>query len=513
MNHMGKGSGTSDERVGLPLAGAGNTSVDLLQARKEKLAAIEADGINAFPYSYEGTVAVEVIQARYTDLSEDTDTDERYRVAGRIAARRGQGKIAFIDLIDRSGKIQLQSKVDVLGEDHQRLIDLDLGDIIGAEGLVCRTKRGELSLRLESFELLAKTLRPPPDKLAGLQDTETRYRQRELDLMSNAETRARFIARAKIIRGVRGYLDDAGFIEVETPILQPLYGGAAAKPFTSYHNSLDQNFYLRIAPELYLKRCIVGGLERVYEVGKDFRNEGLSKRHNPEFTMLEWYEAYADYQTTAHRAEELVRSLAGQVSYQGDIDFDKPFGRETLREAIAGRAGIDIMEYPEAESLRAAATERGLTLPEEIATWPQMVDEIVSKHVEPALVNPTFLMDYPKELSPFAKTHREDDRLTERFELVMGGMEVANAFTELNDPREQRKRLLEQAAYRQSGDDEAPPYDESFIRALEYGMPPTGGIGIGIDRITMLLTNQETIREVVLFPTLKHRPQEDNNKK
>jgi lysyl-tRNA synthetase class 2 len=411
--------------------------------------------------------------------------------------------MAFLDLVDRSGRIQLQARVDELGEERMELLlDLDLGDLIGVDGTAFNSRRGELSLRVTDFALLAKSLRPPPDKHHGLTDTETRFRHREADLMSNEESRQVFLTRARMVSAIRRYLDAEGFIEVETPILQPLYGGAAARPFTTHHNALDRDLYLRIASELYLKRLIVGGLERVYEIGKNFRNEGLSHKHNPEFTMLEWYEAYADYMDVAEHFEALMRFVAREVGYDGPLDFQSPWRRETLAGAIETRTGIDIRAHRDRDSLAAAMTARGLPVPE-TDTWPQLVDELVSKHVEPTLIQPTFLFDYPVEISPLAKRHRSEPGMVERFEAFINGIEVANAFSELNDPDDQRDRFEEQRALAASGDEEAQPYDENYIQALEYGMPPTGGIGFGIDRLAMMFTGQGTIREVVLFPAMR----------
>jgi len=349
--------------------------------------------------------------------------------------------------------------------------------------------------------VLAKSLRPPPDKHHGLQDIELRQRRRELDLIANEETRALFIARSKAISAVRRHLDDAGFIEVETPILQPLYGGALARPFTTHHNALDRTLYLRIATELYLKRLIVGGLERVYEIGKNFRNEGISFKHNPEFTVLEFYEAYADYDDVAARLEALVADVAANVDTSAsEIDFTAPWRRVTLRDAIRDATGVDFMAHRDRAALAAAIGDR---LPTADRSWPQLVDDLLSKFVEPDLQQPTFLMDYPVELSPLAKAHRSEPGLVERWEAFCGGMEIANAFTELNDPDEQRERFDAQLRLAAAGDDEAQPYDEIFVEALEQGMPPTGGVGVGIDRLVMALTGRRSIRDVVLFPAMR----------
>jgi lysyl-tRNA synthetase class 2 len=446
-------------------------------------------------------VPIAQVRAAFGGLEAGAETDERRRIAGRLVARRGQGKMAFLDLEDRSGRIQIQSKIDVLGpERHERLLSLDLGDLIGVDGRIFCSRRGELSVQVEDFAVLAKSLRPPPDKFHGVQDVELRFRRRELDLIGNPETRELFIARAKVISTVRRYFDDAGFIEVETPVLQPLYGGALARPFITHHNQLDRDLYLRIATELYLKRCIVGGLERVYELGKNFRNEGVSHKHNPEFTMIEWYEAYADYLDEARRLEEVVGRVAEAVGYEGEIDWSGPWRRVTLRDAIRDETGIDVMAHPDAASLAAAIGDR---IPTEGLSWPQLVDDLLSKFVEPKLVQPTFVMDYPKELSPFAKDHRSEPGLVERWEAFAGGIEIANAFTELNDPDEQRRRFEAQVRLSLGGDEEAQPYDEAFVEALEQGMPPTGGVGLGIDRLVMLMTGRRSIREVVLFPAMR----------
>jgi lysyl-tRNA synthetase, class II len=471
--------------------------------RRRKLQALRGAGVEPFPHEFDGVEPIASIKERFGALAPGEETESRHRVAGRISARRGQGRMAFLDVVDRTGRIQLQARVDELGEAGMRLLlELDLGDVIGVEGTMFSTRRGELTLRVERFELLAKSLRPPPEKRHGLKDVELRHRHRELDLIANEQVRELFITRSRVIAAIRRFLDAEGFIEVETPVLQPLYGGAAARPFTTHHNALDRTLYLRIATELYLKRLIVGGLERVYELGKDFRNEGVDTTHNPEFTMLEWYEAYADYEDVAGRFERLVAYVASEVGYEGPIDFTPPWGRARLADAICERTGINILGLRERDELAEAMRGAGYGV-EEDDNWPQLVDELLSKRVQPTLTEPTFLLDYPVELSPFAKRHRSAEGLVERFEAFAGGIEIANAFTELNDPDEQRRRFEAQQALAAAGDEEAQPYDEAFLHALEYGMPPTGGIGVGIDRLVMLLTGQQSIREVVLFPAMR----------
>jgi lysyl-tRNA synthetase, class II len=454
--------------------------------RRAKLERLREQGVDPFPHQFEAVVPTSEI---VDDLEPGQETDRAYRVAGRMVARRDQGGAAFIDLVDREGKIQLHAKRDVLGEESfERLVSLDIGDLVGVDGTAFKTRRGQLSLLVTDWKLLAKSLRDVPKEHYGIENVETRYRHRELDLIANAETRELFILRTRIVRAIRRRLDERGFLEVETPILQPLYGGALARPFTTHHNQLDRDFFLRIADELYLKRLIVGGLERVYEIGKDFRNEGISHKHNPEFTMLEWYEAYADYNDIANRLEELISYVAEDVGYDGPVDFSRPWKRITLRDAIRDKTGIDILA--------------GEELPGE-GTWAKRVDGLLSHQVEPELQNPTLIMDYPKELSPFAKDHRSEEGLVERFEGFAGGMEFTNAFTELNDPDEQRARFEQQRADQAKGDEETQPYDEDYIEALEHGMPPTGGIGIGIDRLTMIMSGRHSIREVVLFPAMR----------
>src|SRR5579884_2093319 len=378
-------------RGGSPMEGEPS---DVFAVRRRKLDALRAEGVDPFPAEFPGVEPIAHVRNQHGSLEAGQETTTAHRVAGRIAARRGQGRMAFLDLVDRSGRIQLQARVDELGEEGMsQLLELDLGDLIGVDGVAFVTRRGELSLRVTAYVVLAKSLRPPPEKRHGLKDVETRFRHRELDLLANQEVREVFLTRARVISAVRRYLDGEGFVEVETPVLQPLYGGALARPFTTHHNALDRTLYLRIATELYLKRLIVGGLERVYELGKDFRNEGVDTTHNPEFTMLEFYEAYADYNVVADRCERLVSHVASAVGYDGELDFASPWRRERLLDAIRERTGIDVHEHRERDSLAAEMKARGLSVPDG-DSWPQLVDELVSKHVEPALVEPTFLLDY-----------------------------------------------------------------------------------------------------------------------
>jgi lysyl-tRNA synthetase class 2 len=485
----------------------------LIKERRRKLEELRSADIDPFPPSFPGRVPVSDVLERHSGLADGEEAGEQFRLAGRLTGRRGHGNAAFLDLTDRSGQLQLHARRDVLGDDYERLVGLDLGDVIGVEGVPFRTRRGELSLRVDAWALLAKSLRPPPDKYHGLTDVEQRYRHRELDLIANEEARELFVQRTRMVSAVRRFLDERGFLEVETPVLQPLYGGALARPFTTHHNVLDRTLYLRIATELYLKRLIVGGLEQVYELGKDFRNEGVSHKHNPEFTMLETYEAYADYMDVAAMTEELVAHVARetigtlQVEREGQtIDLTPPWRRMSLRDAVRDETGIDIVEAHERESLLRAMRDAGIDASPEPGTgWGKLVDELLSKRVEPQLVQPTFLLDYPVELSPFARPHRSEPGLVERFEGFVGGIEIANAFTELNDPDEQRRRFEQQQRLQAAGDEEAQPFDEDFLRALEQGMPPTGGLGLGIDRLLMVIAGRHSIREVVLFPALRDR--------
>src|SRR5436305_2289873 len=418
----------------------------VLEDRREELERIREAGIEPFPHGFSGREEIGEVRVAHEGLAPGVETESRHRVAGRIVARRGHGKACFLDIRDGSGQIQLHARQDLLGQEaYALLVDLDLGDIVGAEGTAVTTRRGgDLSLSIDHWRLLAKSLRPPPDKFHGLEDTETRFRRRELDLIANEESRRAFRARARTISELRRWLAEHGFMEVETPVLQPLYGGALARPFTTHHNALDRDFYLRIATELYLKKRVVDGIDRVYELGKDFRNEGVSHKHNPEFTMLEWYEAYADYEKTAHDLEMLVAEVAERVlgttkvqRGETEIDFKPPWRRITLRQAILERAGIDIVEHPTREALAKAMGSE----PDPKEGWGKLVDGLLSKEVEPGLIQPTFIFDYPVELSPFAKRHRSEEGMVERWEAFVGGVEVANSFTELNDPDEQRRRF------------------------------------------------------------------------
>jgi lysyl-tRNA synthetase class 2 len=431
----------------------------------------------------------------------ETGTDD-VRLAGRVLARRGHGRIAFLDLVDRSGKIQL-----VAQEMRDVVQQLDLGDIVGVSGHPLKTKRGEPSVSVTQLELLAKIRAPLPDTFHGLTDVEQRHRRRYLDLLMNEETRADFLLRARMVSAIRRTLDEDGFVEVETPVLQPRYGGAFARPFVTRSNELDQTLYLRIATELYLKRLIVGGLERVYELGKDFRNEGVSFKHNPEFTMLEWYEAYADYEDTMRRIENLVERVAVEtigetaVSFRGhEIDLKAPWKRVRFVDAFAEH-GLWTRDTGE---LRARLDEREVDTTAD-KTWAQLVDHALSHFIEPTFIQPTILYDYPIELSPFARVTDDDDRIVERFEYYVGGMELGNAFTEINDAEEQAERFELQAHEGAGGNVEAEQGDPDYVRALAYGMPPTGGLGLGIDRLAMVFTGKESIRDVILFPALRER--------
>jgi lysyl-tRNA synthetase class 2 len=489
------------------------------EARRAKLAALAERGVRPFTYRYERSHLAAAALALYDDaMGED---GPEVAVAGRLMSLRSQGKTSFGHLEDASGRIQLYCKRDLLGDGYDLVRLLDLGDFVGVKGRLFRTRAGEVTLRAERLELLAKSLRPLPlgktrsdgedaTTFGGLQDPEVRYRQRYADLAVHPEVREVFHLRARVIRALRALLDGRGFLEVETPILQPLYGGAAARPFVTHHNALDMPLFLRIADELYLKRLVVGGLERVYEIGHDFRNEGMDRTHNPEFTMLECYQAYADYHDIMELTEALVagvfRECVGTlvVERQGvQLDFTPPWPRLRFLEAVQRWAGLDLKTAPERD-LRAALVRAGADAGEvEELAGGRLMDEIFKTFVEPRLVQPTFIVDYPKPLSPLAKEHREDPWLTERFELFVLGRELANAFSELNDPDDQRSRFEDQGRQRAAGDEEAQHLDADYIRALEYGMPPTGGLGLGVDRLMMLVADQPSIRDVILFPAMR----------
>ncbi len=499
----------------------------VLRHRREKLAQIEAAGINPFAYTFNRThssaAAIEDFEA--TESAETLDEHGHgasHSVAGRVVGWRGHGKSAFAHIEDGFGRIQLYFKKDVLGDEaFEQLGLLDVGDWIGVSGPTFRTRTGEVSVRVDGWELLTKSLRPLPfakrevdaesgetREYSGFQDQESRYRQRYADLAVHPEVREVFRTRTRIVQALRTYLDGQEFLEVETPALQPLYGGATARPFVTHHNALDMQLYLRIADELYLKRLIVGGFERVYEISKDFRNEGLSRFHNPEFTMLEFYQAFADYHDMMDTVEGLLVHVADTVlgtralSFQGtDFTLEPPFARISLTDALSEAMGESVVDATD-DRLRERAQALGL---DDLITAGRgkLIDKLFGELVQPGLVQPTFVLDHPVELSPLAKVHRTRPGLTERFELFIAGEEIANAFSELNDPIDQRGRFEGQVALKTAGDDEAQALDEDYIRALEYGMPPTGGVGVGVDRLVMLLTDQASIRDVLLFPTMR----------
>ncbi|MCX8126086.1 MAG: lysine--tRNA ligase [Dehalococcoidia bacterium] len=480
------------------------------QQRLKKLERLRARGIDPYPYSFQRSHRINEALALFLGMEKGAGQLPSLKLAGRLMAMRSMGKASFGDINDGSAKVQLFFRKDKLGERYDVLDDLDLGDIIGASGKLFRTRTGEVTLEVEDFQVLAKSLRPLPEKWHGLVDTDIRYRRRYLDLIVNEDVRATFLKRSTIITAVRQFFNQRGFIEVETPVFQPVAGGAAARPFVAHYHALGEDLYLRIALELYLKRLIVGGLDRVYEIGRVFRNEGIDARHSPEFTMLEAYQAYADYFDIMRLTEELLEHIVltvfgrSEIEYGGKvISLKPPYTRLDYREAMKQFWGRDIDMYPDTESLRSAMAEDGMTV-EPQKDRGKLLEELVSTYIEPNLVQPTFLIDHPVETAPLAKRHRSNPKLVERFELYIGGMEIANAFTELNDPLDQRDRFKEQVRSR-GVDSEEEVIDEDFLMALEQGMPPTGGLGIGIDRLVMLLTNRQSIREVVLFPQLKSR--------
>ena len=481
---------------------------EFIKVRCEKLRKLREERIEPYPHRYKTTHKAREIWERYKRLKNGEEAKgSKVSLAGRIMSKRGHGKSGFAHIMDESGKIQVYAKFDVVGEKRYGLYkSLDIGDFIGVEGRVFKTRTGEITVLVKDFTLLAKSLRPLPEKWHGLRDVETRFRQRYIDLIMNPEIKETFLKRSRITSLIRDFLDKKGFLEIETPMMQPIPGGAAATPFITHHKALHRDLYLRIAPELYLKRLIVGGMERVYEINRNFRNEGISTRHNPEFTMLELYQAYSDYGDLMELTEELFAKIAREVlgtlkiEYQGKrIDLKAPWKRLTLKNALKKYTNLDIDRIKDIER---EAEGLGLKL-EEGLTRAQVIDHIAREFVEPRLIQPTFITDYPRELSPLAKAKRNNPNLAERFELFIGTLELANAYSELNDPILQRERLREQLALRWAGSEETHMMDEDFLRALEYGMPPCAGLGLGIDRLVMLFTDSPSIRDVILFPHMR----------
>ncbi len=486
------------------------TETDLneqMQVRLDKMHKIEEKGLKPFGYRYEFTHRSGDVKENFDALSE---AETEVKLAGRVMAIRGHGKTCFMDMQDKDGRIQVYVRKDVLGEENYALIKMmDIGDTVGVTGTVFRTRMGEVSIKAVALEMLSKSLRPLPEKWHGLKDVETRYRQRYVDLIVNPDVRDTFVKRSQIIRSVRDVLDSHGFLEVETPILNTIAGGAAARPFISYHNALDMQVYMRIAPELYLKRLIVGGMDRVYELGRVFRNEGIDNRHNPEFTSVEIYQAFADYRDMMDLTEEVVVKTAEKVlgttkiNYEGtEIELASPWKRISMIDAVKEYAGKDFTNVTDLEEARAMAKELNVEVE---ATWGigKIINACFEEYVEDKLIQPTFITGHPKEISPLAKSNPENPEITDRFEAFIYGREICNGFTELNDPIDQRERFLKQVEERANGDEEANMMDEDFVTALEYGLPPTGGLGIGIDRLVMFLTNSSTIRDVLFFPTMK----------
>ena len=482
----------------------------LRQQRLQKLEQLRQLGIDPYPYKYTLDTFAADIHKKYEDVPDIPEGAHHVRMAGRLMTKRDHGKSGFAHLQDTTDQIQIYVLRDKVGEEkysvYQKLIDV--GDIVGVAGTVFRTRKGEVTVMVETLELLCKTLRNLPEKWHGLRNIEIRYRQRYVDLMVNPPVREVFRARTQILDSIRQTLNNADFLEVETPVLQPLYGGASAQPFTTYHNALDRTLYLRISNELYLKRLVAGGFDRVYEFSRDFRNEGIDRDHSPEFTMMEVYQAYADYHDMMNLAENLIVSAATavlgttQINYQGNlIDLTPPWKRLQMVESIKEYTDIDLEALTDSE-LQNLADQKGLEL-ENATSRGKLIALFFDQFVEPQLTAPTFIVDYPIEISPLAKKKRGDDAFVERFEIFIGGMELGNAFSELNDPLDQQERFLDQMKQREFGDEEAQMLDEDYVRALEYGMPPTGGLGIGIDRLTMLLTDQSSIRDVILFPQMR----------
>lgn len=479
---------------------------EVLQIRRDKLEALKSENKNPFEVTtYTRTTTAHQIVEEF-----ETMEGREVSIAGRIMSKRGMGKVSFIDLRDATGKVQSYVQRDGVGEErYAEFKKWDIGDIVGVEGVVFRTQKGEISVKAHTVTLLSKSLRPLPEKWHGLRDTELRYRQRYVDLIVNPDVRETFVRRSKIISAIRSFLDQKGFIEVETPVLHAIAGGANARPFITHHNALDIDMYMRIALELHLKRLIVGGFDKVYEIGRVFRNEGIDTRHNPEFTLLELYEAYTDYQGMMEITEGLIRHCAhavlgtGKIVYGGtELDLDKPFERLSMIDAVKKYAGVDFGTVQTLEQARALADEHHIQY-EQRHLRGDILSLFFEEYCEEHLIQPTFITDYPVEISPLSKRHADNPDYTERFELFIVGREHANAFSELNDPIDQRERFEHQAALKAAGDEEATDVDEDFLNALEYGMPPTGGLGIGIDRLVMLLTDSASIRDVLLFPTMK----------
>ena len=484
---------------------------EFIKVRVEKTASLRQKGIDPYPTNYKRTHTSQQAEKAFEAAEkEDDEFNETIKVAGRIMGRRGMGKASFIDLSDADGRIQVMMRSNVLNEDYEILDDLDIGDWIGAEGTLFRTRTGQITLQVATFSILCKSLRPLPEKWHGLTDVETRFRQRYLDLISNADAIKTAKDRSLLVSTIRQFMSEKGFIEVETPMLVPIAAGGMAHPFTTHHNALNRDLFLRIATELHLKRLIVGGIEKVFEIGRVFRNEGVDLQHNPEFTTMESYEAFSDYNDVMDMVEQLVSTAATTlngsetVKYgEEELQFSPPWPRIDLREKIIEVSGIDFFEHPELESLKTAMKEAGIDVSQQVS-WSGLLDKLISDKVEPTLVQPCFLVNYPVAMSPLAKKSPTDDRIAERFEGFVCGMEICNAFTELNDPMDQRARFEEQEMLRQEfQNEELDRLDEDFLVAIEHGMPPTGGLGIGIDRLAMLLTNNSSIREVILFPQLR----------
>ncbi|KAA1283360.1 MAG: lysine--tRNA ligase [SAR202 cluster bacterium] len=484
---------------------------EFIKVRVEKTASLRQKGIDPYPTNYKRTHTSQQAEKAFEAAEkEDDEFNETIKVAGRIMGRRGMGKASFIDLSDADGRIQVMMRSNVLNEDYEILDDLDIGDWIGAEGTLFRTRTGQITLQVATFSILCKSLRPLPEKWHGLTDVETRFRQRYLDLISNADAIKTAKDRSLLVSTIRQFMSEKGFIEVETPMLVPIAAGGMAHPFTTHHNALNRDLFLRIATELHLKRLIVGGIEKVFEIGRVFRNEGVDLQHNPEFTTMESYEAFSDYNDVMDMVEQLVSTAATTlngsetVKYgEEELQFSPPWPRIDLREKIIEVSGIDFFEHPELESLKTAMKEAGIDVSQQVS-WSGLLDKLISDKVEPTLVQPCFLVNYPVAMSPLAKKSPTDDRIAERFEGFVCGMEICNAFTELNDPMDQRARFEEQEMLRQEfQNEEMDRLDEDFLVAIEHGMPPTGGLGIGIDRLAMLLTNNSSIREVILFPQLR----------